>query len=83
MKTKYTQHHLKEKRLQYKLDKIAMKYPAFNFRDGELRRDLTNYWEIQKKLIYASVDAKACKSDKPDFMCEDCDCWKRTRANCM
>ena len=25
---------------------------------------------------------KCCNNDDPDDMCDNCDCWKRTRANC-
>ena len=82
MKTNYQKHKAKADRLQKKLKYIEQKYPDFDFRNSSMRSDLTKYWEEQKKLIYAEVDVKACKSDNPDYMCSDCNCWKRSRANC-
>ena len=83
MKTLYTKHNSRAKRLNAKMQAIEAKYPAFDFHSSELRRDLEKYWEIQKQYIYSAVNAKACKSDNPDFMCEDCNCWKRTRSEWM
>ena len=82
MKTNYSKHKAKADRLQKKLSKIEEKYSHIDFRDSTLRSDLLKYWDDQKKLIYTEVDAKACKSDNPDFMCSDCNCWKRSRASC-
>jgi len=34
----------------------------------------------EKKIIINNI--KLCESENPDDMCDECDCWKRTRANC-
>lgn len=36
---------------------------------------------MSKKLIFAEVDAKACKDERRGFMCEGCTCWKSTLIN--
>ena len=83
MKTLFSRHNARAKRLNERMQAIEAKYPEFDFHSSELRRDLEKYWEMQKQYIHASVNAKACKSDNPDYICEDCNCWKRTRRNCM
>ena len=83
MKTLYSNHNRKAKRLNAKMQAIEANHPGFDFHSSELRRDLQKYWELQREYIYAAVDAKACKSDNPDYMCETCNCWKRIRQNCM
>ena len=34
----------------------------------------------EKKRIVNNI--KACKSENENDMCDECDCWKQTRANC-
>ena len=82
MKTKISEHNQKIKRLKEKLKSIEEKYPDFDFKDREMFRDLKKHDELTKKLIYSNTDSNACKSDNPDFMCENCNCWKHTRAMC-
>lgn len=79
MKTLYTKHNQRAKRLQAKLTAIEQKYPDLNLYNGEMMHDIRNHMELYKQHVYASVDAKSCKSDNPDLMCEGCNCWKADR----
>ena len=82
METNYQKHLKKYKSLDKRLKEIEKKYPDFDFRNLSLRNDLEKYWKLERELIYESVDTDFCKSDNPDHMCSDCNCWKRARAMC-
>jgi hypothetical protein len=41
----------------------------------------TYQMEIINEILPDGTD-NPCKSDDADDMCEQCDCWKATRANC-
>lgn len=79
MKSLYTKHAARAKRLQAKLTAIEQKYPHLNLYNGEMMHDMSNHMELYKQHVYATVDANACKSDNPDLLCEGCNCWKSDR----
>lgn len=37
---------------------------------------------LKKKLKELKKSTKACSSKNPDNMCDECNCWKHTRAMC-
>jgi hypothetical protein len=71
------------KRIQKSMDNLEAKYPNIDLRDSVLRHDVNHYGRLMNELVYAKVNADACKSENPDQRCETCECWKKTRANSM
>ena len=82
MNTQLSKHQAKVKRIKTNMDKIEKKYPDFDFKNRDLKHDLTKYWKYQNDLIGSELDTDLCKSDNPNEMCSTCNCWKRTRNNC-
>jgi hypothetical protein len=76
MKTNYTKHRFKAKKIERRIEEIKSKYPDFDFMDAEMRWDLQEYWKILNDLIYANVDADMCKHENKCLMCHDCTCYK-------
>jgi hypothetical protein len=82
-KTKEKEYSRKAKRMRGRMDAIEAKYPHIDFTNAELRRDMANYANLMRELVYATVNRDYCKSDDPDRMCETCNCWKQIRASTM
>ena len=61
--------------INQQINLISIDYPV----DVNNAFKYTNLVEERTKLI---KDIKSCKSDDPDLMCSDCDCWKHTRQMC-
>ena len=64
------------------LSRIENKHQDFDFTDLIIKKDLEKYWVLKNKLKESIKDLKSCNSDDPDDMCENCNCWKHTRAMC-
>ncbi|MFA5068376.1 MAG: hypothetical protein WC466_10160 [Candidatus Izemoplasmatales bacterium] len=82
MSTNYTKHNNKAKRYRKQIEEIQLKYPGINMKSKELLRDINKLHDLFIKVIWEEVDAKQCKSGKPDDMCSDCTCWKHNRMMC-
>lgn len=65
-----------------KLCRIENKHRNFDFTDLTIKKDLEKYWLLKNKIKQLIKNSKFCDSDNPDDMCENCDCWKHTRAMC-
>lgn len=82
MKTLHSKHLASKKRAEKIIDTINMKYKDSDlkaidlFRNSEYFTDLTKHREATKKLIYAEVDMKCCKSDNRFMRCDGCICGK-------
>lgn len=76
MKTNYTKHRFKAKKIEKRIEQIKSKYPDFNFMDSEMRWDLQEYWKNLNELIYANIDADMCKHENLHLRCKNCICDK-------
>lgn len=59
----------------YTEERTVLEHPihTFHSKHGYLGDDDV-YWK--------PIDKKACDSKNPDVMCNDCNCWKKTREYC-
>jgi uncharacterized protein with HEPN domain len=75
-KTRKSYHKKKINKLECLLQTVREKYPAVDFSNIELLRDVERYLTIMNKIIIFKVDQSACESNKPNFRCFGCNCWK-------
>lgn len=83
MKTQYNKYKKRQNSIENKLSKLELKYPDIKLNNLDFLRDMKQYSDLSKELIYANVNAKCCKSNNINERCEDCNCWKLTAKNCM
>lgn len=64
------------------MDELQNNHPNIDLSDASLRCDFNNYQKYEREKERIIENMQACKSDDPDSMCEDCNCWKMTREMC-
>ena len=82
MRTNQTKHSDKAKMYRERMDEIQAKYPEINMKSRELQSDMIEFHNLFIKVIDEEINERKCKSDNPDDMCSDCNCWKYARMIC-